>query len=115
MGCEGIVSKRLGSTYRRGRSPALDQSEKSESTGSKARGRGGLGTLTLGRCLLLLALVCFLIVVLTHIAEKLHVFPGMGWGLSDSPGHYLDLASVMLGSMFLIAGILISFSRQRPR
>jgi hypothetical protein len=74
-----------------------------------------LGTLTLGRCLLLLALVCFLIVVLIHIAEKLHVFPGMGWGLPDSPGHYLDLVSAVLGSMLLIAGIMIGFIRRRPR
>jgi hypothetical protein len=38
---------------------------------------------------------------------------GMGWGLPDSPGHYLDFVSAVLGSMFLIAGILMSFSRQR--
>jgi hypothetical protein len=30
--------------------------------------------------------------VFTHIAEKLHLFPGVGWGLPDSPGHYLDLS-----------------------
>jgi hypothetical protein len=59
-----------------------------------------LRALTLGRCLLLLALVCFVIVVLTHIAEKLHVFPGMGWGLQDSPGHYLDLISATLAMRF---------------
>jgi hypothetical protein len=56
-----------------------------------------------------------LIVVLIHIAEKLHVFPGMGWGLPDSPGHYLDLVSAVLGSMLLIAGIMIGFIRRRPR
>jgi hypothetical protein len=31
-----------------------------------------------------------LVVVLTHVAEKLDLFPVMGWGLPDSPGHYLD-------------------------
>jgi hypothetical protein len=71
--------------------------------------------MTVGRCLLLLGFVCLAIVVFTHVAEKLHVFPGMGWGLPDSPGHYLDFASAALGSMLLIAGIMISFSRQRPR
>jgi hypothetical protein len=52
--------------------------------------------------------------VFTHVADKLHAFPDMGWGLSDSPGHYLDFVSTVLGSMLLIARIVISFSRQRP-
>lgn len=30
--------------------------------------------------------ICWLIVVLTHVAERLHVMPGMGWGLPNSPG-----------------------------
>jgi hypothetical protein len=29
--------------------------------------------------------------MLTHVAERLRILPGMGWGLPDSPGHYLDL------------------------
>jgi hypothetical protein len=69
--------------------------------------------MTVGRCLLFLAFVCLVIVVLTHVAERLHVFPSMGWGLPDSPGHYLDLVSAVLGSMLLVAGI--GCSRQRPR
>ena len=71
--------------------------------------------MTVGRCLLFLAFVCLVIVVFTHVAERLHVFPGMGWGLPDSPGHYLDLVSAVLGSLLLIAGIMIGFSRLRPR
>ncbi len=71
--------------------------------------------MTVGRCLLFLAFVCLVIIVLTHVAERLHVFPGMGWGLPDSPGHHLDLFSAVFGSMFLIAGIIISFSRRWPR
>jgi ATP-dependent DNA ligase len=44
LGCEGIVSKRLGSPYRSGRSfTALGEGQKSEGTGSEARGRRGLG------------------------------------------------------------------------
>jgi bifunctional non-homologous end joining protein LigD len=37
LGCEGIVSKRLGSIYRRGRSPLLGQGQKSEGAGREAR------------------------------------------------------------------------------
>ena len=71
--------------------------------------------MTVGRWLLLLSFVCLVIVVLTHVAEMLHVFPGMGWGLPDSPGHYLDLVSAVLGSILLIAGVIISSNRRRPR
>jgi hypothetical protein len=41
--------------------------------------------------------------VLTHVAERLHLSPGMGWGLPDSPGHYLDFISAVLGCALLIA------------
>jgi hypothetical protein len=71
--------------------------------------------MTVGRCLLLLGFAGLALVVFTHVAEKLRLFPGMGWGLPNSPGHYLDFASAVLGFMFLIAGVLISFSRRRPR
>jgi bifunctional non-homologous end joining protein LigD len=36
LGCEGIVSKRLGSIYRHGRSPLLDQGQKPERASSEA-------------------------------------------------------------------------------
>lgn len=70
--------------------------------------------MTVGRWLLLPGFVCLLIVVLTHVAEMLNVFPGMGWGLPDSPGHYLDLVSAVLGTMLLIAGIVIIVNRRPP-
>jgi hypothetical protein len=70
--------------------------------------------MTLGRSLLLLGFVCLAIVALTHVAERLHVFPGMGWGLPDSPGHYLDFVSAVVGSVLFIAGITIGFGRRRP-
>ena len=57
--------------------------------------------------MLLLGFAFLLIAVRTHVAESLHVFPGMGWGSPDSPGHYLDLVSAVLGSMFLIAGLAL--------
>jgi hypothetical protein len=61
--------------------------------------------MTVGRLLLLLGFACLAIVVFTHVAERLHLFPGMGWGLPASPGHYLDLVSAALGCAFLIAGV----------
>lgn len=70
--------------------------------------------MTVGRSLLLLGFVCLAIVVLTHVAEELHMLPGMGWGLPDSPGHYLDLVSAVLGTMLLIAGIVIIVNRRPP-
>jgi hypothetical protein len=40
--------------------------------------------------------------VLTHLAETLHLLPGMGWGLPNSPGHYLDLVSAIAGVVMLL-------------
>ena len=59
------------------------------------------------RLLLLIGCVCLLGMVLTHVAEALHILPGMGWGLPDSPGHYLDLFSAIggIGSL-LLASVL---------
>jgi hypothetical protein len=47
LGCEGIVSKRLGSIYRGGPVAGLGEGQKSESACRKARGGGGLGTVDL--------------------------------------------------------------------
>src|SRR5262249_17251958 len=43
LGVEGVVSKRLGSSYRSGRSKELAQNEKPGSTRGDAGGRGRLG------------------------------------------------------------------------
>lgn len=49
----------------------------------------------------------FLIVdISAHVAEALHLFPWMGWGLPNSVGHYLDLTSAALGLMLFPAGYL---------
>ncbi len=42
------------------------------------------------RLLQVFDLIFLVIVVLLHIAEKLRTFPGMGWGLPNSIGHYLE-------------------------
>jgi branched-subunit amino acid transport protein len=72
--------------------------------------------MTVGRSLLLVGFVCLAIAVFTHIAEMLHVFPGMGWGLPHSPGHYLDFTSAALACALLIAGMIwISVNARRSR
>ena len=48
LGFEGIVSKRVGSPYRSGRSRDWLKTEKSERTRSEARGGGGLGPRPMG-------------------------------------------------------------------
>ena len=58
--------------------------------------------------------VCLIVVVLTHIAERLQLFPGMGWGQPNSIGHYLDLISAILGGVLLLVGSLgNALTRQR--
>ena len=64
--------------------------------------------MTIGRSLQVAGVAFLVVVVLAHVAEKFHLLPGMGWGLPDSPGHYLDLVSAVLGSMLLIAGVALS-------
>ena len=48
-----------------------------------------------------------IVVVLTHISEAFHLFPRMGWGLENSPGHYLDLCSTVLGLTLFPLGYLL--------
>lgn len=59
------------------------------------------------RALTLAGCVCLLIVVLTHVAERFHILPGMGWGLPNSPGHYLDLFSAIAGVGLLLAAYVL--------
>ena len=61
---------------------------------------------TLGALLQLFGAGCLIVVVLTHVAEAFHLFPGMGWGLSNSVGHYVDLISAVAGVMLLLVGYL---------
>jgi hypothetical protein len=61
---------------------------------------------TIWRVLQIVGAIFVGLVVLTHVAERFQIFPGMGWGLSNSPGHYLDLASAILGCSLLALGFL---------
>jgi hypothetical protein len=65
------------------------------------------------RLLRFFGLACLAMVVLTHIAEKLHVLPNMGWGLPDSPGHYLDLVSAILGCTLLLIGLVLGVAARK--
>ena len=58
------------------------------------------------RYMQLAGMTCLAIVVLTHIAERFAIFPSMGWGRSDSPGHYLDLVSAILGCALVPMGLI---------
>lgn len=51
-------------------------------------------------------IACLIVVVLTHVAEHSRILPGMGWGLPNSPGHYLDLSSAILGAILLVAALI---------
>jgi uncharacterized membrane protein len=53
----------------------------------------------LGACLLTA-------VVLAHVAETFELFPSMGWGRSDTMGHYIDLVSALSGSILLPTGYI---------
>ena len=60
----------------------------------------------MSRLLATLGIAFLVVVVLTHVAERWHLFPEMGWGLPISPGHYLDLASAILAVTLLLAALI---------
>ena len=51
---------------------------------------------------------CLTLVALFHVCEALSLFPFMGWGAPDSPGHYLDFLSAGFGVILLPAGYLLT-------
>lgn len=68
---------------------------------------------TVWRFLQLLGAIFLLIVVLAHIGETFHLVSWMRWGENDSPGHYLDLFSALLGLILLPLGYLLHVLRRR--
>jgi hypothetical protein len=62
---------------------------------------------TASSCLQLLGAGCLMVVVLTHVAEALHLFPNLQWGLPQSVGHYVDLWSAVLGVALFPVGYLL--------
>jgi hypothetical protein len=61
----------------------------------------------MSRALGLAGCACLFVVVLTHVAERFHLLPSMGWGLPNSPGHYLDLFSAIAGVALLLAAFVL--------
>jgi hypothetical protein len=45
-----------------------------------------------------------IVVVLAHVAEAARLLPCMGWGLPGSPGHYVDLVSIIAGLALFATG-----------
>jgi hypothetical protein len=50
---------------------------------------------------------CLIVVAVTHVAERLDVLTSLGWGLPNSPGHYLDLFSAIAGMVLLLAAGIV--------
>lgn len=65
------------------------------------------------RCLRLIGSAFLLVVVASHLAEKFQWLAWLGWGLPDSPGHYIDLVSAILGTSLFAGGLLLPRSSAR--
>ena len=52
--------------------------------------------------------------MVTHVYEALHLLPWMRRGVEDSPGHYLDLSSAILGLKLFLIGYLLRALEKRP-
>lgn len=61
---------------------------------------------TIQRLFLTLGAAFLLLTVLTHVCEGLDLFSFMRWGEPNSPGHYLDLSSALVGFVLLLAGVV---------
>ncbi len=57
--------------------------------------------------------LALVVVGLVHVCEGLGLFPAMGWGHPDSPGHYLDLTSAVAGVVLTPAGFLLRRAGRR--
>jgi hypothetical protein len=69
----------------------------------------------MSRILGLAGCACLLVVALTHVAEWWDILPAMGWGLPNSPGHYLDLFSAIAGIGLLLAAAYLKWRNASPR
>ena len=74
---------------------------------------GYLRRRTASALLQLVGVGCLMIVVFTHVAEALRLFEVMRWGEPDSAGHYLDLASAMVGVGLLTVAVALRLVRAR--
>lgn len=73
-------------------------------------------TKNLGSLLQVLGAGCLNLVILAHIAVALRWFAFMHWGQEHSIGHYLDLASAILGiTLFPLGYLLHAWGIRRGR
>jgi hypothetical protein len=56
---------------------------------------------------------CLAVMVLTHVAERLDLLPGMGWGLPNSAGPYVDLFSAISGVILLLAAVIVRLLKSK--
>jgi hypothetical protein len=63
------------------------------------------------RSVQLIGSFCLVLVVLMHVAEAFQLMPGMGWGLPNTLGHYLDLCSAITGLILLPLGYALAQRR----
>ena len=68
-----------------------------------------------GRWLIGTGAACLIMVVLAHVAERFRIFPAIGWGLPNSPGHYIDLVSAILGCILVPLGFVLSWNPRARR
>ncbi len=47
------------------------------------------------------------LVGISHVFEALQILPWIGWGLEDSPGHYVDLAGAIIATTLFPAGYFL--------
>jgi hypothetical protein len=66
---------------------------------------------TIPSVLQLVGAACLMSVILTHVAEALHLLQWMRWGDPNSAGHYLDLISAVLGIGLLALAVVLRVSR----
>jgi hypothetical protein len=64
--------------------------------------------MSIWRILQLIGAACIVLVILTRIAEALHLIPGMSWGQPSSAGHYLNLSAIIGLAALLLGGGAIS-------
>ncbi len=70
---------------------------------------------TIATLLQIVGALCLLLVATFHLFEALELFPAMGWGRADSPGHFVDLASAILGVGVFPVGYLLHALSERRR
>jgi hypothetical protein len=71
-------------------------------------------TKVISTSLQLLGAIGLTMVVISHIAEAFDLLPWMRWGLEHSAGHYLDLASAIIGLTTFPTGYLLFALARRP-